>query len=52
VITPRITTLFGGTYVTSHHSDWSIAMLDVAMIAIGIAFVALSLGYAVACDRL
>jgi hypothetical protein len=31
---------------------WSTAMMDVIMLAIGIVFFALSIGYVYACDRL
>jgi hypothetical protein len=32
--------------------NWSIQMLDLLMVAIGLAFFALSVGYAYACERL
>jgi hypothetical protein len=31
---------------------WSIAMLDIIMLAVGLGFFALSVGYTIACDRL
>ena len=37
---------------TNKHLNWSIAMLDILMLALGVGFFALSVGYTVACDRL
>ena len=39
-------------HTDSHGASWSIKMLDLVMLAIGLGFFALSVGYAVACDRL
>jgi hypothetical protein len=35
-----------------HDSPRSLPMLDILMIALGLGFFALSVGYSVACDRL
>jgi SNF family Na+-dependent transporter len=33
-------------------TTWSIPMMDIIMLALGLAFFALSVGYTIACDRL
>jgi hypothetical protein len=46
---PRTSVL---SWTTSDASTGSIPMLDLIMLAIGLGFFALSVGYAYACDRL